>query len=247
MIAVIFAGPSLPPSARPPATPQLEWRPPAGQGDLYRAAIARPAVIGLVDGHFDAVPSVWHKEILWAMCQGIHVCGSATIGALRAVELAPFGMKGVGRIFEAFRDGFLQDDDEVAVLHGPEELDYPPLTEAMVNIRATVERAVRDAVIDSMTAAALIEAAKSLFYKDRTYEAILQEAGRGGLDPMVAWGACRSKTHGGSGDGRSHRKPTHCRPRSPHGFLSVNTDRSLGTAAPTGRLPLAARRSRGPP
>ena len=43
----------------------------------------------------------------------------------------------------SFRDGVLQDDDEVAVLHGPEELGYPPLTEAMVNIRATLREAAR--------------------------------------------------------------------------------------------------------
>ena len=35
-------------------------------------------------------------------------------------------MKGIGRIIEDFRDGVLEDDDEVAVLHGPEELGYPP-------------------------------------------------------------------------------------------------------------------------
>ena len=52
------------------------------------------------------------------MSQGIHVFGSASMGALRA-ELCPFGMVGVGRIFEAYRDGELEDDDEVAVIHGP--------------------------------------------------------------------------------------------------------------------------------
>ena len=72
------------------------------------------------------MPTVWHKEILWAMAQGIHVFGAASIGALRAAELDAFGMRGIGRIYEAFRDGVLEDDDEVAVLHGPEELGYPP-------------------------------------------------------------------------------------------------------------------------
>src|SRR6266446_11006066 len=146
MNAVIFAGPSLPPSLRPP-DPALIWRPPIRQGELYRAALTGPAIIGIIDGYFEVTPTVWHKEILWAMVQGIHVYGSASIGALRAAELYPFGMKGVGRIFEAFRDGILEDDDEVAVLHGPEELGYPPLTEAMVNIRATLAEAVRCDVI----------------------------------------------------------------------------------------------------
>ena len=56
------------------------------------------------------------------MQAGIHVYGAASIGALRAAELDAFGMRGIGRIYEDFREGVLEDDDEVAVLHGPEEL-----------------------------------------------------------------------------------------------------------------------------
>ena len=110
------------------------------QGDVYEAALGRPAIIGIIDGYFEVTPTVWHKEILWAMAQGIHVYGSASIGALRAAELHTFGMVGIGRIFEAYRDGILTDDDEVAVLHGPEELGYPVVTEAMVNILAPRSR-----------------------------------------------------------------------------------------------------------
>ena len=43
----------------------------------------------------------------------------------------------VGRIFEAFRDGELEDDDEVAVVHGPAGLGHIQISEAMVNMRAT--------------------------------------------------------------------------------------------------------------
>ena len=181
MNAVIFAGPSLPPNLRPP-NPALIWRPPVRQGELYQAALARPAIIGVVDGYFEVTPTVWHKEILWAMAQGIHVYGSASIGALRAAELAPFGMKGIGQIYEAFRDGILEDDDEVAVLHGPEELGYPAVTEAMVNIRATLAAATDSSVFGSPLAANLTDIAKALFYKDRTYSAILQTAARQGLN-----------------------------------------------------------------
>ena len=135
------------PSIRP-ADPALEWRPPVKQGEVYECALTRPAIIGIIDGYFEVTPTVWHKEILWAMAQGIHVYGSASIGALRAAELHTFGMTGVGRVFAAFRDGILTDDDEVAVLHGPEELGYPAVTEAMVNIRATLDKAVAEGVID---------------------------------------------------------------------------------------------------
>jgi hypothetical protein len=174
MRAVIFAGPSLPPGARRDCGVEIDWRPPVRQGELYRAALGRPAVIGIIDGYFEATPTVWHKEILWAMVQGIHVYGAASIGALRAAELDSFGMKGIGRIYEDFRDGVLEDDDEVAVLHGPEELGYPPLTEAMVNIRATLAAAAREGIISPGLSAKLTAIAKGLFYKERTYEAMLQ-------------------------------------------------------------------------
>ena len=74
------------------------YLPPVRQGDVYRTVVRhRPRAVGIIDGYFQPVPSVWHKEILWAMAQGVHVFGSASMGALRAAELAPFGMRGVGR------------------------------------------------------------------------------------------------------------------------------------------------------
>jgi hypothetical protein len=196
--AVIFAGPSLPPALRPVDT-TLEWRPPVRQGELYQAVLTRPAIIGITDGYFEVTPTVWHKEILWAMAHGIHVYGSASIGALRAAELHTFGMKGVGRIFEAYRDGILSDDDEVAVLHGPEELGYPAVTDAMVNIRATLDRALAEGVLDGWIVTRLTEIGKTLFYKQRCWEAILRRATECGLPPeqlddFTAW------LHGGQVD-----------------------------------------------
>ena len=163
----------------------IEWRPPVRQGDLYLAALQRPALIGVIDGYFESVPTVWHKEILWAMAQGIHVYGAASIGALRAAELADFGMKGIGQVYRQFHTGELTDDDEVAVLHGPAEVDYVQLTEpwSMYAPRSTVQlRSDRDR---PRAAAALVEIAKSLFYKDRTYEAILAAATERGLAPAA--------------------------------------------------------------
>jgi hypothetical protein len=173
--AVIFAGPSLPPAYRPP-DPSLEWRPPVKQGEVHETALGRPAIIGIIDGYFEVTPTVWHKEILWAMAQGIYVYGSASIGALRAAELHRFGMVGIGQIFAAYRDGILTDDDEVAVLHGPKELGYPAVTEAMVNIRATLDRAAAEGVIAGWMASRLTEIGKAQFYKERSWEAIFQRA-----------------------------------------------------------------------
>ena len=98
--------------------------PPARQGDIYRAVRHyAPRAIGLIDGAFAEVRAVWHREILWALSQGVHVFGAASMGALRAVELAPFGMRGVGAVYQAYQTGvwpgfdeLFEDDDEVAVL-----------------------------------------------------------------------------------------------------------------------------------
>ncbi len=191
MDVVVFTGPTLNPAdAR--VELNAEFLPPVAQGDVYLAARRRPSVIGIIDGYFDRVPAVWHKEILWAMSQGIYVFGSASMGALRAVELAPFGMIGVGSVFMDFHMGALEDDDEVAIIHGPKEGGYRCLSDAMVNIRATVRAALRDEVIDTMTADTLTKIAKGLLYPDRTFkhicvQAIEQGVRREVIQPFLDW------------------------------------------------------------
>jgi hypothetical protein len=143
---------------------------------VYRAALKWPSAIGIIDGYFERVPSVWHKEILWAMSQGIYVFGSASMGALRAAELSPFGMTGVGAIFEAYRDGVLEDDDEVAVAHGSGEDSYRAGSDAMVNIRSTLLRAQVEGILDADMVALLLRIAKELFYPERSYARILEVA-----------------------------------------------------------------------
>jgi hypothetical protein len=171
----IFTGPTLSPEEGRAELDAI-YLPPVSQGDIYRATLDRPQAIGVIDGYFECVPAVWHKEILWAMAEGIHVYGSASMGALRAVELAAFGMEGVGAIFEAYRDGTLEDDDEVAVAHGPAETGYQSLSAAMVNIRCTLSAALKARVISPATRTTLERIGKNLFYQDRTFPRILADA-----------------------------------------------------------------------
>jgi hypothetical protein len=188
---VIFAGPTL---SAAEVTEQLEadCRPPARQGDIYRAALTSPRAIGLVDGYFHCQPSPWHKEILWALSRGIHVYGASSLGALRAAELCSLGMKGVGRIFDAFRDGQLTRDDEVALVHGPADVAYRRLSEPLVNIRFTLGAAVREGVVTSALGGAAIRAAEGINYMDRTYPSIFQSLADSGIsseevDRLRAW------------------------------------------------------------
>jgi len=179
MTIVVFAGPSL--DRADASVSGLHLLPPAAEGDLYRAARERPRAIALIDGYFEAQPAVWHKEILWAMSRGVHVFGAASMGALRAAELWSFGMVGTGVIYRAYRRGVLVDDAEVAVVHGPAELGYPSLNEALVNVRASLSHASACGILSAAMRRLVLRSAATIFYKDRTWERILSEAVGNGM------------------------------------------------------------------
>jgi hypothetical protein len=176
----VFTGPTIPPEeAR--LELQATYLPPAAEGDVYRVSLKRPEAIGIIDGYFQSTPAVRHKEILWAMSRGIHVFGSASMGALRAAELAAFGVEGVGMIFELYRDGVLEDDDEVAVVHGSAETGFLTASEAMINMRQTLRTAAQSGIVSIEVRKRLEHIAKDLFYPDRTYAMLLRAAAERGL------------------------------------------------------------------
>jgi hypothetical protein len=185
MNAVVFLGPTLPRAEAADLLPAT-YLPPARQGDIYRAVRAlRPVTVGLVDGRFLDTGTVWHREILWALSEGVHVFGAASMGALRAAELAPFGMRGIGRVFAAYRDGCwpgdpgaFEDDDEVAVVHAPPELGGAALSDAMVDLRATLASAEAAGVAAASDRQRLIEALKRRPFAERSVAALLADAAR---------------------------------------------------------------------
>ncbi|WP_300061575.1 TfuA-like protein [uncultured Roseobacter sp.] len=171
---ILFAGPSITGVDSALLKP-VDLRPPVQQGDVYLAAQEAPGAIAIIDGFFEGAPAVWHKEILWALTRGIAVLGASSMGALRAAEMERFGMQGFGGIFEAYRDGVLEDDDEVALLHGPADLGYPNLSLAMVNARATLAAASAAGLIEAAEEAALVASAKAQFYKIRSWDSVLSD------------------------------------------------------------------------
>jgi hypothetical protein len=178
----VFAGPTISAGDVLARLPGALVSGPVAFGDVYRAARQKPTAIAIIDGYFERVPATWHKEVLWAMSEGVHVFGASSMGALRAAELCEFGMVGVGAIFEAFRDGELEDDDEVAIAHGSSETGFVPASEAMVNIRATLRRAAAAGVIGRGCAEALTTLAKGTFYAQRCYPALVEAGASAGLD-----------------------------------------------------------------
>lgn len=139
---IVFLGPSLARDAAEAILP-AEIRPPAAQGDIHRAALDAPPAIALIDGVFKDSPTVRHREILWALSRGIPVYGASSMGALRAAELVPFGMIGVGLIYRWYRRFDLLPDDAVAVTHAPPEIGGMATSDALVDIRRTIRAAER--------------------------------------------------------------------------------------------------------
>lgn len=175
---VLFVGPSLPDAAHH-VGPEISLRPPARQGDVMRALADGATAIGLIDGLFENVAPIWHKEILFALSDGIPVFGAASMGALRAAECAPFGMIGIGEIFADYAAGRRVEDADVALLHGPAEMNYPAVTVPMVNVEATLARAVALSLLSKAAAEDLIACARAIFYKERSWRTIIATAAFG--------------------------------------------------------------------
>jgi hypothetical protein len=176
MMRVVFAGPSID-GVDPSELAGLELRPPARCGDVLAATADGARAIGLIDGVFDTVASVWHKEILYSLATGVTVLGAASMGALRAAECAAFGMIGVGTIFAEYHRGERFEDGDVAVIHGPADFGYRALTEALVNVEATLAGLGRSGLIAAGEHDALLGAARKIHFKERTWQSLIEAAG----------------------------------------------------------------------
>ena len=171
---MVFLGPSLPlKQAR--ARVRAHFLPPARQGDVWRALALRPRAIALIDGVFEAQPSVWHHELLEAMGAGVAVFGASSMGALRAAELTGHGMIGVGQVFRWVKEGVVEDDAEVALLHADREHGYRPLTLPLVNVRHAAKLAQAAEVLSAPQASALVKAAQRVFYQQRHWPTVLEQ------------------------------------------------------------------------
>ena len=160
---VVFLGPSLP-LAEARALLDAEFRPPIRRGDLGAIGPDRPVVI--LDGEFDQSFSVAPSEIFATLDAGGSVVGAASMGALRAAELADPRMIGLGAIYEAYRSGRIEGDDEVALAYCP--FSFGPLTVPLVSLRFWLDALEAHGLIAPAGRAALLRRARRIFYADRT-------------------------------------------------------------------------------
>jgi hypothetical protein len=183
---LVFLGPTLP-VAEARALLDAEYLPPARMGDVYRLLSHRVRRIVLIDGVFHGVPSVWHRELIDALVDGVEVIGASSMGALRAAELAPHGMRGIGEVFAWYRDGIIDGDDEVALVHGEADMAYKPLSMPLVNLRATLRLLETSGHISAGEHTALVDWLKDQPYPSRSVRSLA-------ASPILsAWPASRAE------------------------------------------------------
>jgi hypothetical protein len=173
---VVFVGPSLDPK-KARTILEADYRPPAKKGDLIKLIMSldeKETVVGLIDGYFllDYPPTPIEVYQLIVRPNTV-VIGSSSIGALRAVELEKFGMIGIGKIFQLFKHGKLDADDEVAVTFSQDL--YRLQSEAMVDIRYNLYLSLKRGFVDKETKDAIAKVAKSIYFPYRTYQNIIEE------------------------------------------------------------------------
>lgn len=179
--AVVFSGTSI---SHEEAKKILEadFRPPVRRFQLEEVIRKGYKVIGIIDGIFFDRAAVGHREIIAALDAGIKVVGGGSMGALRASELDTHGMIGVGKVYEWYRDGVIESDDEVAVTTNPDT--FEPISVPLVNMRETLKAALAGGLLEEEEHASLLELAIETYYPDRSYLGLVKEGVKKGLVPQ---------------------------------------------------------------
>ena len=192
---LVFLGPSLPLAEARNLCRDAEFHPPVRFGDLYALACDPPGQVLIVDGVFYDDTPVWQREILELLQEGWQVLGAASMGALRALELAPYGMIGLGTVFEWYRSGWIEGDDEVALMHGTVEMGYLPLTLPLVDVRHVLAGLERQGVLDPDQVAGILGAFKHRGYVTRTRSALMELVRAEGADVAAVRDRLSDRSH----------------------------------------------------
>jgi len=168
MKTVVFCGPSLDRAALKRIT-RADIADPIRRGDLEKWI--EHEVFVILDGEFAQSLSVSPKEILRALDAGKTVIGAASMGALRAAELAAYGMIGIGWIYNRFVHASVRREDDVALTYSP--VDFAPQTVPMVNVEYWLARLYADRDVSRQERARVARCARNIFYAGRTEKKLL--------------------------------------------------------------------------
>lgn len=162
----VFLGPSLSLTEAKKILPDAEFHPPIRRGDLEKIKKPDRSLVGIVDGVFHQSLAVSIVEIRLFIENGGIIYGASSMGALRAAELKPLGMRGVGRIYEDFVSGKLSSDEDVALALHPDTGEA--LTIPTVQVKYVVREAKVAGLLSDKVARMALAASRKIFYPERT-------------------------------------------------------------------------------
>ena len=192
---LVFLGPSLGLAEARGICSDAEFHPPIRYGDLYALSCDPPGTVLIVDGVFHGDTPVWQREILQLLQTGWQVLGASSMGALRALEMEPYGMIGLGTIFEWYRSGRIEGDDEVALMHATADMDYRPLTLPLVDVRHVLAGLRKQRVLAAAQVSAILHAFKRMGYERRTHGALMKLVRAQGADAAAVRDRLSDRTH----------------------------------------------------
>lgn len=162
---IVFGAPSMA-GVRGPARDRIDLRSPARRGDFEALSGGSPGTVLLVDGFFGGALAVSPTECRELINQGWTLCGASSMGALRASELWPVGMIGIGDIFSLLRLEIVSADDELAVAYHPST--FVELTASIVHVRSVLFSAAAGSVSGAVVGRAL-SVAREIYWMDRDW------------------------------------------------------------------------------
>jgi hypothetical protein len=165
----VYAGPSITAADRAQwsARPGVLLHPPVRRGDLLALPAADdPPRILIIDGEFGQSLAVAVTEIRALVRRGAWVGGASSMGALRAVECAPLGVRSFGWVAAAYARETVTSDAEVALVYDPET--YHPLSIPLINVRWMLSQLVSQGALDEAMAARALASAAGLHYRERS-------------------------------------------------------------------------------
>lgn len=185
----VFLGPSLSHTEANNILP-AHYAPPIRRGDIEMALNEGAKIIGIIDGSFYRSFSVGPFEIIMAIEKGIKVFGASSMGALKAVECHPFGMIGVGKIYELYQSGKIDAEDEVAIVFDPETLRA--LSIPLVNMRYAFALAEKEGILNRKEKNTLLRIGKKIYFPERTYKHVFMIAKEKGfsktkIDQLISY------------------------------------------------------------
>jgi len=175
-IIKVYAGLSVGSADVQRVLPGARFAEPVKRGDIPKDVADGVGVIVIVDGRFMQNLAVTPGELMDALRRGTRLYGCSSMGAMRAVELEPYGMIGHGEIFQHIRQTPYFGDDLLGLTFREDTLE--PLTVPFVDLHFSLRDLRRRGKATTAQVKKVQDVFLALPFPDRTLRHVTTELAR---------------------------------------------------------------------